>query len=127
MTLDSYIAYCLAKPGVEVSYPFKGECAWLKVGGKMFSLVNVTEMKMDGDIIPPFHFANLKCDPTKAIGLRESHAAIRPGWHQNKDHWNSLFMDGSLTDNLIKELIDHAYEIVAKKLPKKIKTELGIS
>ena len=83
MTFDSYISYCLAKPGVEISYPFKGECAWLKVAGKMFSLVNAIEMKKDGEIIPPFHFANLKCDPEKAEALRESYAAIQPGWHQN--------------------------------------------
>ena len=127
MTLESYIEYCLAKPGVEVSYPFKGECAWLKVGGKMFSLVNAVEMKMEGEIVPPFHFANLKCDPLKALTLRESYRAIKPGWHQNKDHWNSLYMDGSLPDDLIKELVDHAYETVASKLPKKIKSELGIS
>ncbi|MEO1258790.1 MAG: MmcQ/YjbR family DNA-binding protein [Bacteroidota bacterium] len=126
MTLELYIEYCLAKPGVEVSYPFKGECAWFKVGGKMFSLVNAAEMKMDGKSVPPFHFANLKCEPEKALALRESHAAIKPGWHQNKDHWNSLYMDGSLPDNLIKELIDHAYHIVASKLSKKVKAEIGI-
>ena len=92
----------------------------------MFSLVNATEMTMDGEIVPPFHFANLKCDPEKALELRESHAAIKSGWHQNKDHWNTLYMDGSLPDDLIKELIDHAYEIVAAKLSKKVRAELGI-
>ena len=126
MTFDSYIAYCLSKPGVEVSYPFKGECAWLKVGGKMFSLINALEIKMDGVIVPPFHFVNLKCDPNKALGLRESYAAIKPGWHQNKDHWNTLYMDDSLPEDLIKELIDHAYILVASTLSNKIKQEMGI-
>lgn len=126
MTLEEYINYCLAKPGVEVSYPFKGECAWLKVGGKMFTLVNVKSMKKEGKTIAPFHFANLKCDPEKALLLRETHGAIQAGWHQNKDHWNSVYMDGSLTDKLIKELIDHAYALVATKLSKKTKTTLGI-
>ncbi len=126
MTFNDFREYCLAKPGVEESYPFRGECAWMKVGGKMFGMANCIEMKMDGELVPPFHFANLKCDPEKALELRESYAAIRPGWHQNKDHWNSLYMDGSLPDDLIKELIDHAYNIIAAKLSKKKKAELGI-
>ena len=123
MTLESFKNYCLAKPGVEDHYPFRGECAWMKVGGKMFGMVNVTELKMGDEIVPPFHFANLKCNPEKAEELRASHAAIRPGWHQSKKHWNSLYFDGSLPDELVFELIDHAYDLVAATLPKKVKAE----
>ena len=126
MNLESFLQYCLSKPGVEDSYPFKGECAWLKVGGKMSGMVNVTEMKMDGIFISPFHFTNLKCDPEKAISLRESYAAILPGWHQSKKHWNTIYLDGSLSDDLIFELIDHAYNLVASSLSQKMKLKIGI-
>lgn len=124
MTLHSFREYCLLKPGVTEDYPFDGECAWMKVAGKMFCLVNVTEMKMGADIVPPFHFANLKCDPDKAIELRETHVSIVPGWHMSKKHWNTIYFDGSLKDSFIKELVDHAYELVFNKLPKKTREEL---
>lgn len=125
MTLDSFLQYCLAKPGVTEEYPFEGECAWLKVGGKMFALVNITEMKMGEDIVPPFHFANLKCDPERAIELRETYDEVRPGWHMSKKHWNTIYFNGSLKDSMIKELTDHAYDLVVDKLPKKIKDNLS--
>lgn len=124
MTLDSFLQYCLSKPGVTEDYPFEGECAWLKVGGKMFALVNITEMKMGDEIVSPFHFANLKCEPEKAIELRESHEEITPGWHMSKKHWNTIYFNGSLKDSIIKEMIDHAYELVVNKLPKKIRDQL---
>jgi len=124
MTLDIFREYCLAKPGVTEDYPFDGECAWLKVAGKMFALVNVTEMKMGDEAIPPFHFANLKCDPERAIELREEYEAIEPGWHMSKKHWNTIYFDGGLKDSFIKELIDHAYELVFSGLPKKTQEAL---
>ncbi len=121
MTLEDYLNYCKAKPGVTDEYPFDGECAWLKVKGKLFSIVNVVEMKMGEEIVPPFHFANLKCDPEKAEELRAKYPAVQPGWHQNKKHWNSIYFDGSLRNNLIKELIDHSYNLVIDSLTKKQK------
>lgn len=127
MTLDTFRDYCLAKPGVTEDYPFDGECAWLKVGGKMFALVNVMEMKMGKDLVPPFHFANLKCDPEDAIDLRDKHEAIQPGWHMSKKHWNTIYFDGSLKDSFIKELVDHAYELVFTGLSKKVKEQIGAS
>ena len=75
MTLDSFLDYCMAKPGVTQEYPFNVDCAWLKVAGKMFALVNVSEMKMGPQEVPSFYFANLKCDPEKAIELKD----IKPG------------------------------------------------
>ena len=124
MHIEQFISYCLEKPGVEDTYPFKGEMVWMKVKGKMFAMTNVVEVKMEGERVSPFHFINLKCDPERAEELREAHAAIRPGWHQNKTHWNSLYMDGSLSDKLILELVDHSYAIVAASLPKKVQAEL---
>lgn len=127
MTLDTFRTYCLNKPGVTEDYPFDGECAWLKVGGKMFALVNVSDMKMGSDIVPPFHFANLKCTPERAIELREEHEAIVPGWHMSKKHWNTIYFDGSLKDSMIKDLIDHAYELVYSGLSKKVKETITAS
>lgn len=126
MNIEQFRDYCLAKPGVTENYPFKGEAVWMKVLGKMFAMANVTELKMDGEMVAPFHFMNLKCDPERAEELRASHPAIRPGWHQSKVHWNSLYMDGTLDDRLILELIDHSYDIVAQSLTGKQKAELGI-
>ncbi len=97
----------------------RGDCVWMKVAGKMFALTNVQDMKMNGEMVAPFHFINLKCDPARAIALRAHHAAIQPGWHQNKTHWNSLRMDGSLEDGAILELVDHAYDLVVAALPRK--------
>lgn len=98
---------------------------WMKVMGKMFALTNVTELKVDGELVPPFHFMNLKCDPERAVELRESHEGIRPGWHQSKVHWNSVMMDGSVPDALVHELIDHSYDIVVAGLSGKLKAELA--
>lgn len=97
----------------------------MKVGGKLFGMANVTEMRMDGEFVPPFHFMNLKCDPEKAAALREQFPAIQPGWHQDKKHWNTLFMDGSLADALILELIDHACGLVFSNLPEKLKNAIS--
>ena len=124
MNLEEFRQYCLAKPGVTESYPFKGESVWMKVMGKMFALTNVMDMKIEGEMVAPFHLMNLKCDPERAIELREQHPAIGPGWHQSKVHWNSLYMDGSLPDDLVHELIDHSYELVAGSLTGKAKKEL---
>ncbi len=124
MTIDSFRDYCLAKPGVTEDYPFDGNCAWLKVAGKMFALVNVTETKIKSEIVPPFHFANLKCDPEWAIELREEHEAIEEGWHMSKKHWNTIYFDRGIKDSFIKELIDHSYDIVVAGLPKKLRDGL---
>ena len=80
MDFESFRNYCLAKNGVTEDYPFKGEAVWMKVMGKMFAMANVTELKMDGEIVAPFHFINLKCDPEKAEQLRESFDAIQPSF-----------------------------------------------
>lgn len=124
MTLEEYINYCQDKPGVTIESPMGPGSIWIKVMGKMFSLTNTDDLKMGKEIVPPFHFINLKCDPERAIELREQHPSIRGGWHQSKVHWNSVYMDGTVNDNLVYELIDHAYDIVVQSLPKKLQEEL---
>lgn len=124
MDLEEFVAYCSAKPGVTIESPMGPGSIWVKVMGKMFAITNTDDMKMGNEIVPPFHFINLKCDPEKAIELREQYPAIQAGWHQSKTHWNSLYMDGSLSGDLVRELIDHSYQIVADGLPKKLQEEL---
>jgi len=106
MDLPDLIAHCLAKPGAEETTPFGPDHLVYKVGGKMFALTSPDEF-------PPR--VNLKCDPERALELRDQYEAIIPGYHMNKRHWNTLILDGSLPEKLIRELIDHSYQLVAKK------------
>lgn len=114
MDIESYRAYCISKNGVSEDFPFDKETLVFKVMGKMFALADV-------DL---FVSVNLKCDPERAVELREQYAGIIGGYHMNKKHWNTIMMDGSVPDMLIKELIDHSYELVVSKLPKVLKVEL---
>lgn len=114
MYIDEFRDYCIAKPGVTEETPFGPDTLVMKVMGKMFALTGLDK----------YEFINLKCDPERSAELRERHEGIRPGWHMNKLHWNSVFVDGSVSDNMIKELIDHSYDIVAASLTKKLKEEL---
>lgn len=107
--------YCTALAGVEETFPFDEETLVFKVGAKMFALVGV-------DDVPPR--MNLKCDPERAIGLRENHDAIIPGYHMNKKHWNTVICDGSLDARLIRELIDHSYGLVVAGVPKRVRESL---
>jgi predicted DNA-binding protein (MmcQ/YjbR family) len=101
--------YLLARPGATVDYPFDETTRVYRVGGKMFAL-----LREDQD---PMHI-NLKCDPADALALRAEHAAILPGYHMSKKHWNTVILDGSLPDDLVYELIDHSSQLVLQSLPK---------
>jgi len=127
MTLKQFRSYCLKKKGVDEAFPFDENALVMRVKGKMFAITNVNEMKMSGEMKPAFHHISLKCDPDMGADLRRNFPAIVPGWHLNKVHWNSLIMDGSLKDSLIKDLIDHAYELVVSKLPKKDQAVLELT
>lgn len=115
INVESYREYCLAKPGTSEGFPFDGSTLVFKVMGKMYALAD----------IDAFEFINLKCNPERAAELRDQHPAIRPGYHMNKQHWNSVYVDGTLSDELIFELVDHSYELIAAGLPKKLKEELA--
>ncbi|MEL7004307.1 MAG: MmcQ/YjbR family DNA-binding protein [Bacteroidota bacterium] len=114
MDIEYYRDYCLAKKGVTEEFPFDENTLVFKVMGKMFALCDV-------DL---FASVNLKCDPERAIELREQHDGIIPGYHMSKKHWNTIMMDGTIPDNLAKELIDHSYDLVVGGLTKKLKAEL---
>ena len=117
MNVETIREYCLLKTGCSESFPFGEETLVFKVGDKIFALMGLNSE--DPGI-------NLKCDPEYAIELREQYEAILPGYHMNKKHWNTVKIAQGLSDSLIKELIDHSYNLVYKSLPKKVKEELGL-
>ena len=116
MTLESFRDYCLAKKGVTESMPFGEETLVFKVMDKIFALTSFDSQ--------PLSF-NVKCNPEKAIELREQFTCVQPGYHMNKKHWNTVIADGSATDNQLQEWIDHSYELVAQSLTKTQKQELA--
>ncbi len=108
MHLELIREYCLKKNGVTEELPFGEDSPVYKVIGKIFLIASLT---------PPISI-NLKCDPEKAIELRERYDVIQPGYHMNKKHWNTINLEGTLRDNFILELIDHSYGLVVSKLNK---------
>lgn len=115
MNIEEFRACCLEKKGVSEEFPFDADTLVFKVMGKMFALAPLERL-------PPQ--ANLKCDPERAIELRESYdGAIMPGYHMSKVHWNTLFLE-QLPGDLIRELINHSYGLVVSKLPKKLLSAL---
>ena len=109
MFAETFREYCLSKPGVTEAFPFDNETLVFKVGGKIFALANVSDFKS----------MNLKCDPEKAVELREQFNSVIPGYHMNKKHWNTINFDGSISWKQLKEWIDDSYNLVAESLPKK--------
>jgi len=115
MNIEELRDYCLSKKGTTEEFPFDEVTLVFKVMGKMYALTS-----LDGEFS-----VNLKCDPEKALELRDEYPAIQPGYHMSKKHWNTVMMDGSLKNEFIKELIDHSYELVVSGLTKKLKEELN--
>lgn len=115
MDIETFRNYCLAKKGVTEGFPFDQDTLVFKVMGKMFALTDVDT----------FISINLKCKPDKATVLREQYAAVQPGYHMNKTHWNTIITDGSVADNLLFEWIDHSYNLVVTGLTKKLQQELS--
>lgn len=110
MDIESLREYCLAKPAVEEGFPFGETTLVFKVKDKLFLLVGLDR--------PVLQF-NVKCDPEKAIEWREQFAAVQPGYHMNKRLWNTVIVDGSISNKILKEMIDDSYWLVVKSLPKK--------
>lgn len=108
MNRDEVLEACAAMPGAVEDYPFGDGVAVFKVGGRMFALV-----ALDGST----GSVNLKCDPDVALELRAKHPAVRPGYHQNKRHWNTVEFDGSVDGDEIGWMIAHSYDLVVSKLP----------
>lgn len=116
MNIEEFRFYCLHKKVVTEEFPFDEVTLVFKVGGKMFALTGLDS--------PEFKI-NLKCDPDRAEELREEYdGTIIPGYHMSKKHWNTVFVNKSISEKLVKELIDHSYELVVNSLPKKIRENL---
>lgn len=117
MNIESLREYCLSLKGVTEGFPFDEETLVFKVGGKMFALTS-----LGGPLS-----VNLKCDPEKAIELRENFPQVVPGYHMNKKHWNTVNIDDSIPDALIQEWIDDSYGLVVASLPRKIRAEIELN
>ena len=109
MDLEEFREYCLSKPNAAESTPFGEDVLVFKVGGKIFALASL-------DDIPPR--VNLKCDPERALDLRDRYEDVRPGYHMNKKHWNTVELAGRIPERELRGMIDHSYELVATRLPK---------
>lgn len=105
MDIESLREYCLSLPDVSEGFPFDETTLVFKVKGKMFLLTD-----LEGPLT-----MNVKCDPEKAVELREVYSCVIPGWHMNKKHWNTVQIDGSVSDNLLIEWINDSYNLVAGK------------
>ena len=114
MHIEAFREYCLQLPGATEDFPFGEETLVFKVRGKIFALTH----------IDTFESINLKCDPEKAVELREQYEAVLPGYHMNKKHWNTVLTDGSVPDLLLKEWTKESYELVVQSLPKKVREGL---
>ncbi|WP_179349960.1 MmcQ/YjbR family DNA-binding protein [Winogradskyella pacifica] len=120
MNIEDYRNYCLSKKAVTEHFPFDNDTLVFKICNKMFALASLKQWEK-GDA-----FINLKCDPEYAQELRAEYDSIKPGYHMHKQQWNSVYVQkGELTQQLIKELIDHSYEMVVKGLSKKLRESLN--
>jgi predicted DNA-binding protein (MmcQ/YjbR family) len=117
MTLDTLRTHCLAKAGVTEEMPFGPTALVFKVMGKVFLLAGLDSR--------PLSFS-VKCDPERAIDLREQYEAVRPGYHLNKKHWNTVLADGSVPDGTLKTWMDDSYALVVASLPRPLKAELAL-
>ena len=112
MDIETLREYCLSIKGAEECFPFDETVLVFKVMGKMIAYISIEPSDRGFSV-------NLKCDPDKAIELREKYHCVHPGYHSNKRYWNMIYLDGDMSDNELKEWIEHSVEEVIKKLPKK--------
>ena len=115
MNIETLREYCLSKKAVTEDFPFGEDTLVFRVMNKIFLLVSLSSN--------PLQF-NAKCDPDKAIELREQYDSVQPGYHMNKKHWNTIIMDGSLSNAQLKEMIDDSYNLIVQSLPKKERENL---
>jgi predicted DNA-binding protein (MmcQ/YjbR family) len=111
-------AWCLQQPGATEEFPFSPGTSVFKVAGKIFALSALDRAPLE---------VSVKCEPDLAIRLRESYACIRPGYHLNKRHWNTVTLDGELADQLVRDLVEDSYDLVVSALPRRVREQLGWS
>jgi predicted DNA-binding protein (MmcQ/YjbR family) len=105
MDLAQFCEYCLSKPRATEDTPFGPDVIVFKVGGKMFALAALDDVPTS---------ANLKCDPDLALDLRDRYEQVRPGYHMNKKHWNTVEIESGIPDAELRKMIDHSYDLVTK-------------
>lgn len=117
MNIQDVYEYCMAKAGVTSDFPFDEKTLVVRVGNKMFALIATEAEQLR---------INLKCDPVRAIELREHHSAVIAGYHMSKKHWNTIDLSlGNLDRSTLLSLIDHSYDLVFKKLPAALRAEIS--
>ena len=116
MDLETFRECCLAKSGATEETPFGPDSLVFKVAGKMFALASLDE-------VPPQ--VNLKCEPDLALELRDRYPEVRPGYHMNKRHWNTVELSGGVPNAELRRMIDHSYELVVGALTRKARAEMG--
>jgi predicted DNA-binding protein (MmcQ/YjbR family) len=107
---------CLALTGAEETFPFDADNSVFKVGGKIFAIAPLKRKPLR---------VSLKCEPALAEGLRAAHPEIIPGYHLNKQHWNTLHLDGDLPDEMVVQMVEDSYDLIVSKLPKATQRALG--
>jgi len=121
MNLEAFYEYCTSKKGVTEHFPFDEDTLVFKVGEKMFALSSLKQWETNTPSV------NLKCNPERAQELRAQYDAIKPGYHMSKVHWNTIAINEDVPDLLLKELIDHSYDLVFDSLTKKLKQQISDS
>ncbi len=118
MNIEQLREYCIAKKGVTESFPFDETTLVFKVMNKMFLLTGLKSWEnREGSM-------NVKCNPEKAIALRERYESVMAGYHMSKKHWNTVVLNSDVSDTFAFELVDHSYDLITKNLTKKLKEEL---
>ena len=118
MTARALRKLCLGFAGAVEEFPFSPETSVFKVEGKIFAISALGRRPLD---------VSLKCEPGLAEQLRASHEAIRPGYHLNKRHWNTVVLDGSLTDAMVRDLVEDSYDLVVSAMSRVKREALGWS
>jgi predicted DNA-binding protein (MmcQ/YjbR family) len=114
MNIEQFQEYCISLPGVTEEFPFGEEILVYKVKGKIFALTHIDD----------FQSVNLKCDPENAVELRERYDGVRPGYHMNKKHWNTVEVHSNIPNKLLLQWVRDSYDLVVKSLPKKDRESL---
>lgn len=115
MNIEQLYEFCLSKKAVTEHFPFDEDTLVFKVGGKMFCLTSLKDWENGTPSL------NLKCDPERALELRAEFDAVTAGYHMSKVHWNTVAFHSDLDDKIMRELINHSYELVFNSLPKKVR------
>jgi predicted DNA-binding protein (MmcQ/YjbR family) len=106
---------CLRMPGATEDFPFSPETSVFKVGGKVFAITALEGRPLS---------VSLKCEPGLAEQLRADYPAITPGYHLNKRHWNTVVLDGSLPERMVRDMIEDSYDLVVAGLPRRVRDAL---